>query len=78
MLISHGILIVKVLLKTLKENFYTTPILRDPNWSLPFNISTSVYGSCYREKLPMAWGVPQQTAKHQKSIFPNMQEKTNI
>ena len=23
---------------------------------------------CYREKLPMAWGVPQQTARHKKSI----------
>ena len=31
---------------------------------------------CYREKLPMAWGVPKQTARHQKSIFPNMQEPT--
>ena len=33
---------------------------------------------CYGEKLPMAWGVPQQTTRHQKSIFPNMQEKPNI
>ena len=23
---------------------------------------------CFREKLPMAWGVPQQTARHKKSI----------
>ena len=23
---------------------------------------------CYGEKLPMAWGVPQQTSRHNKSI----------
>ena len=33
---------------------------------------------CYREKLPMAWGVPQQTDKPQKSILYHMQEKPNI
>ena len=25
---------------------------------------------CYGDKFPMAWGVPQQTTRHQKSIFP--------
>ena len=31
---------------------------------------------CYGEKLPMAWGVPQQTTL--TSIFLNMQEKPNF
>ena len=34
-----------------------------PQWSHQF---------CYGEKLPMAWGVPQQTTRHQKSIFLDM------
>ena len=31
---------------------------------------------CYREKLPMDWGVPQQTARHEKSILSQYARET--
>ena len=31
---------------------------------------------CHGEKLPMAWGVPQQIAKHEKSILSQYERKT--
>ena len=37
-----------------------------------------LYACCYGEKLPMAWGVPKQPDKLQKSILSHMQEKPNI
>ena len=38
-----------------------------PHWSFQF---------CYGEKPPMAWGVPQQIARHQKSTFPKYARET--
>ena len=35
-----------------------------------------LYVYCYGEKLPMAWGVPQQTARHKKSILSQYARET--
>ena len=37
---------------------------------------TSQCFTCYGEKLPMAWGVPQQIVRHEKSIPSQYERET--
>jgi hypothetical protein len=45
MLIFFGLNSAKPPLKTMKAKLYVAPVLRMPNWDLPFHISTDAFNT---------------------------------
>ena len=69
---QHHNAIIEEQWKSIKKNIGSqnpnpTSLKTTTSLAIP-SIQEICISKCYREKIPMAWGVPQQTDRHEKSI----------